>query len=340
MHFDGATCSIRSIKELGGDASVPSEIVNVAKNLIGAGVLSLSGGIAMYANSPRAILSASIWIMILGIIFGYFCLIIAKVCHIRRASTYRECWELTMGETGSIAVSMAYALKPAMGNLAYSTILSQTLQSLLHAINIDASRIFSLWLVTVMVLLPLCLMKNLNVLAPFSALGAAGILVTAISMSIRYVDGSYQKGGLYFDDIPEEFRPFFGTVNMSWSGRVVPYTCMIFEAFVMHYNSPRFYSELKNPSIPRFTGVVIGSFGFSTLMYIVIACSGYLTFGGNSDSYILNNYSPRDPLATICRLAIALSTLLTYPMAFIGFRDGMLVSLNVATIQLGSPPHI
>src|SRR4051794_18915482 len=35
-----------------GKASIPSEIVNMSKNLIGCGVLSLSGGIAMYSDSP------------------------------------------------------------------------------------------------------------------------------------------------------------------------------------------------------------------------------------------------------------------------------------------------
>lgn len=49
-----------------------------------------------------------------------------------------------------------------------------------------------------------------------------------------------------------------------------------------------------------------------------------MTFGGNSDSYVLNNYSAFDPLATLCRLAIAFSTLTTFPIVFIGFRDGVL----------------
>jgi len=64
--------------------------------------------------------------------------------------------------------------------------------------------------------------------------------------------------------------------------------------------------------------------------YIVaIALAGLLTFGGHSDGYILNNYSPHDPLATLCRVAIAFSTLLSYPLCFIGLRDGVLDILEV-----------
>ena len=234
-----------------------------------------------------------------------------------------------MGLNGAFFVSLAYAIKPAMGNLAYSAILSQTLQSLLEAIDIEVSRIWCLIFITLFAILQLCLLKNLHVLAPFSVLGTTGILVTAVSMIIRYLDGSYLPGGAYHDDIDESFRPYFGTTNHAWTARIFPFACMAFEAYVMHYNSPRFYAELKRPSIPRFSQVVAGSFGFSAVIYSIIACTGYLTFGGNSDGYILNNYSPRDPLATICRLAIAVSTLLTYPIVFIGFRDGMLDVLAV-----------
>ena len=95
------------------------------------------------------------------------------------------------------------------------------------------------------------------------------------------------------------------------------------------WTQARFYTELKNPTLPRFAIAVSLSFGFSSIVYIAIACLGFLTFGGNSSSYILNNYSPHDPLATLCRLAVGISTLTTYPIVFIGCRDGVLDLLDV-----------
>ena len=53
-------------------ATIPSEVASIAKNLIGSGVLSLSGGIAVYSNSPDALFSGSLWVVVLGTIFGYF----------------------------------------------------------------------------------------------------------------------------------------------------------------------------------------------------------------------------------------------------------------------------
>lgn len=312
-----------SVRDLPGEATIASEIVNMTKNLIGCGVLSLSGGIAMFSDSPSAWWATTFWIAVLAALYGYFCLVIAKVCKLTKSVTYRECWENSMGRRGALLVSFIYAVKPAMANLAYTTILSQTLVSLLQSGGVEISRIEALVITTVVGILPLCLLKNIRVLAPFSAFGTAGSILTAVAMCIRYVDGSYRPGGCYYNDIP--VKPAFGERNTAWSLSALPFVCMLFEAYVMHYNSPRFYAELKDPTIPRFTQVVTISFGFSAIVNLAVAMAGFLTFGSNSDGYILNNYSPQDPLATVCRIAIATSTLLTYPIVFIGFRDGMLV---------------
>ena len=74
--FDGEACSVR---DMGGQATIPSEVVNIAKNLIGGGVFSLSGGMTIYSDNPAAVWSATLWIVGLGAIFGYICLLVAKV---------------------------------------------------------------------------------------------------------------------------------------------------------------------------------------------------------------------------------------------------------------------
>jgi amino acid permease len=316
-----------------GHASIPSEVANLMKNIIGCGVLSLSGGIAMFANSPSAVLSAAFWIVLLGAMFGYLCVLIGKICQMTGVATYRELGILTMGPKGAIALSVCNMLKPALSDLAYSTILSQTFQSLLETIGIEVSNATALLIITSVGILPLCLLKNLHVLAPFSVLGSIGIVFTAVAMMIRCLDGTYAPGGMYAGP---DVDPGFGTENHAFSPRALPFVCMIFEAWVMHYNAPRFYTELRNASIPRFSQAVGWSFGLSSIVYIVIAGAGYMTFGANVDSYVLNNYSAKDPLATASRLAVALSTLFNYPLAFIGFRDGVVDLLTIYTSSTSS----
>ncbi|KAL7506727.1 hypothetical protein ACHAXN_003971 [Cyclotella atomus] len=296
----------------------------MAKNLIGCGSLSLCNGIALCANAPSAIWAGNFWILILGAIFGYFCWLIAKVCNITGRTTYRGIWQETVGSRGSMAVSIVNGLKAGLANLAYTCILADTTLSLFLSAGYNVPRGVCLLIVTFCFILPLCLLKNLHVLAPFSVLGTAGIVFTAGAMLIRYKDGSYEPGGKYFDDIDSSLQPMFGTVNNAWSADILPFVCMAYEAYVMHYNAARFYTELKDRSLPRFGAAVSLSFGLTALLYVAIASIGYLTFGGNCAGYILNNYSPHDPLASISRLAVGLSVLLTYPIVFFGVRDSVL----------------
>ena len=206
-----------------------AEIINISKNLIGGGVLSLSGGIAMYANNPTAVFSAAFWTALMGLIFGYYCFLVARVCRITHAATYREMWAETVGESGAIAVPMANALKAGLGNLAYSSILSQTLKSLLETVGINLSRITCLFLITGFAVLPLCLLKNLAVLAPFSILGTSGILFTAFAMGYRYFDGSYAPGGEFYEDNTPDLQQSFGDENNQFSFAVLPLVCMLYE---------------------------------------------------------------------------------------------------------------
>ena len=69
---------------------VTAVVANMVKNIVGAGVLSLPGGLALCSDSPRGLLVAVIWIAGLAALFGYFCALIARSCRVgkpRRAIT-------------------------------------------------------------------------------------------------------------------------------------------------------------------------------------------------------------------------------------------------------------
>ena len=255
---------------------------------------------------------------------------IGKSCEMTHSATYRECWERTVGERGGLCVAIVNTIDPLLGIFANATILSQSLQLLLESVNIYWNTVECLLFITIVGVLPLCLMKDLNALAPFSAMGMAAVLFALAVMIVRYMDGSYLPGGFYYDDTPLELSPSFGKQSHPFSTAILPFVCMIFTSFDMHYNSPRFYAELREASIPRFGQAVTYSFFFTSLIYSSIAVFGFLTFGENCDSYILNNYSPKDPLATLSRLAIGLCALVSYPLNYIGVRDNCLDIMGIA----------
>jgi amino acid permease len=164
-------------------------------------------------------------------------------------------------------------------------------------------------------------------------LGLLAMLFTSVAMTIRYLDGSYDSNGngQFLNEIDEKLKPSFGTTGAmaAFHLNVLVFLCMISEAYIAHYNAPRFWVELKNRSVKRFAAVVSCSYGISATYYILVTSIGFLTFGGNSSGFILDNYSTSDILASISRACVGFSLIFTYPVIFLGFRDAMLDVLVV-----------
>lgn len=184
--------NLHSSRHHSGNATISNEIFNLVKNIVGCGVLSLPSGIAAFSSSKSmsVIISATTLIFVVGAIFCYHFLLIGRICKNTCTFTYREAWEETVAKFPAF-VALCNLIKPAMGNLSYSIIMTDTLKRLLASVDVVVSREQSLLFSTIFILIPLCMMKNIKVLTPFSILGLVGMLITAGSMAWRYFDGSY-----------------------------------------------------------------------------------------------------------------------------------------------------
>jgi len=318
------------VLDSGGTASMTSEIFNLIKNIVASGALALPNGMSSafgYLSLTQAILYSVMWMTLMGFINAYYFSLIGRVCEMTGSASYRHAWEETVGSTASFIVALVCTIKPALGNLAYSMILADSLQSLSVTAGLEGwTRFKCLMFVTIFVLFPLCMMKNFAILAPFSILGVCGMVFTILSMMYRYFDGSYDfHTGKYVQDLRPEFQPSFtyeGPEPSVLTSMIL--ASMLSTAYVAHYNAPRFFVELKHNTLTRFNTVVGVSYTSAAALYITLGVIGYLTFGNHSSGYILNNYSTNDIVATFCRITIALSVLFTYPVVFVGVRDGII----------------
>lgn len=183
---------------------------------MGAGVLSLPAGIAAFGNAPSAAVPAIFLIATIGALSAYGFGLTGRVCAITEATTYRSAWEKSMGATSGWLPAWTVTCKTCCAILAYSMILGETFQSLIAAAT---GNVFSTWLVlptiTTGVLLPLCLLKNLSSLAPFSLLGSLGMIYTALAMFWRYATKAYTASGKFGSDLAPHLRPSFGSVGAS-----------------------------------------------------------------------------------------------------------------------------
>jgi amino acid permease len=208
-------------------------------------------------------------------------------------------------------------------------ILADTFQRLAVTAGIATiTRTQALLGVTGVVLLPLCLLKNLNSLAPFSLVGIAGMLYTTLAMGLRYFGQSYAPGGEFY--LPAA-APAFGDLGAgaALDPKVLILTCMLSNAYIAHFNAGKFLAELKNPTMKRFNQVIAWSFGTAIALYATITGFGFLTFGGAADGLVLNNYSTADKLMSLSRIAVAISITFSYPLIFVGSRDGIMDLFNV-----------
>lgn len=311
-------------KQSGGTATIPNEVFNLIKSIVGAGVLSLPAGVVAFGNAPSAMIPAVGLIAVMGLISAYTFALIGRVCRSTNTMSYADAWDSTVGKSTSWLIAFSCFVDCFFGNLSYSMILADTISNLLASVGVAVTRTQSLLGVTGVVLLPLCLMKNLASLAPFSLIGIIGMLYTTLAMGIRYFGGAYAPGGKFVATALA--TPAFGNAGAAaaMSAKTLILTSMLSNAYIAHFNAPKYLAELKNNTMGRFTQVIAWSFGSSVALYSIITALGFLTFGSVSNGLILNNYSTQDILMSCSRVAVGLSVTGSYPLLFDGTRDGLL----------------
>uniref|UniRef100_A0A7S2R064 Amino acid transporter transmembrane domain-containing protein n=1 Tax=Eucampia antarctica TaxID=49252 RepID=A0A7S2R064_9STRA len=315
-----------------GTASMSNMIFNLVKSVVGAGVLSLPAGIGAFGNAPSAVLPATVLIAIFGGLSGYAFSLLGRVCAYTGALSYREAWSKTVGEETSIIPAASCTFKTSVAILAYSMILADTGKALFSTVGVNISRSNTLFGITGAFLLPLCLLKNLASLAPFSLLGVVGMGYTCIAMIVRFFGGAYKvPSGALLPGVASALQPSFGSKGaMSvFDPKSFILISMLSTAFMAHFNAPKFYVELKDNTIKRYNILVTSSFAISTAIFAAIAGAGFLTFGSASSGLILNNYANKDILMSLSRVAVAISLVFSYPLIFSGCRDGFLDLANV-----------
>ena len=300
----------------GGDGAAKSTMkaamFNLVKGIVGAGVLSLPAGIAAFGDNKSAVLPAVALIAVAGALSGYNFSLIGRLCAFTGATSYSGAWEKSIGEATAWIPAGACTCKTFLAILAYSMILAETFQGIFQSLGLSVSRSQSLISLTVTVLLPLCLMKNLASLAPFSLLGILGMLLTVVCMAVRFFDGSYAlPDGKLLEGLSPQ--PLFGSKGASavLSPNTFILVCMLSTAYMAHFNAPKFYNELENNTIERFNTLVSTSFGISIVFFALAAALGFATFGGNSAGFILSNYSSKDSLIVVSRILVAFALIFT-----------------------------
>lgn len=117
-------------KSEGGDASVASSTFNLAKSIIGAGVLSLPSGVAFFADESSALVPSSVICAVFGLVAAYSFSLIGKICKERNSKSFQDVWAKTVDPKSAWMISGAITAMCFLASLAYSIIIGDSFTSL------------------------------------------------------------------------------------------------------------------------------------------------------------------------------------------------------------------
>ena len=154
-----------------GTAEPNDEIFNLVKSVVGAGVLGLPAGIAAFGNAPSAMVPSMLLLVSIGCLAATGFCNIGTVCRKTAATSYKQAWSRSVSPQTAWMPAVACLMVTLCTVLTFSMILADTIPSILQTVaGIAIGRTAALLGVTVLVIFPLCLLRSLSSLAPFSLL--------------------------------------------------------------------------------------------------------------------------------------------------------------------------
>ena len=313
-----------------GKSSLSASAFNLIKACVGSGVLALPAGVAAIGDSRACLGPATAIIVGLGAISAYSFLLLGRVNDAgeTESASLGDMWTKEVGASSSWLVTLSCLLTPLGAALAYSIMLGDMLSSLAQAAGVKgvlAGRRAGILAISSLVLYPLCNLKSLAALAPVSMVAVLGVIATALFMYLRMAGGAYAAGGAFFDTVAPHLRASFDVIgNKAYSPSILVLGGMAATAYLVHFSAMDFHNNLEDNNVKRFGTLVGVSFGVTAIINVMFMMFGFLTFGGSSSGLILNNYSPSDVGASLCRLLTVISLVGSYHIFMRGIRSSFL----------------
>ena len=169
--------------------SLTATVLQIVNNVAGAGILTLSAGMAGGVGT----VPATVMCLVLGVISGLTFHLIGASCELTGTTTFKALWAATLGSGTAWVVDASIALMCFSAAIIYAGILGDTSTQLLSLSSLPAAfnqRAINIGVLSAVALTPLSLLKDLSALAFTSLLGCVAVVYTAIFVAVRALDGS------------------------------------------------------------------------------------------------------------------------------------------------------
>ncbi|RFU32422.1 hypothetical protein B7463_g3930, partial [Scytalidium lignicola] len=298
--------SHRSLKDLNfaGQASWISSNVNLVNTIIGAGTLAMP-----LAMSHMGIALGTVVILWAGLTsaFGLYLQTQCARYLDRGSSSFFALSQITY-PNAAVIFDAAIAIKCFGVGVSYLIIIGDLMPGVVRGFNENAGSVEFLvdrhfWVtVFMLVVIPLSFLRRLDSLKYTSvvALVSIGYLVVLVVYHFAKGDTIAERGEVLI---------------FKWAG-VIPtlksFPVVVF-AYTCHQNMFSILNEIKDNSHRSTTSVIGASIGSAASIYVLVAITGYLSFGSNVAGNIVGMYVP-SVASTIGKAAIVILVMFSYPL--------------------------
>jgi len=317
---------------IGGEASLLSSIINLAKTCLGTGILTLP-----FAFKGCGLLWGWGFTLLTGMMAAFTLFLLGEVATFGgHRPTLNAVGKHSLGSVGSVLVDLSVCMNNLGAMISYLVIASTTVQTIVHE-NFAMSGVAP-WPRQVYVLLgiaivaPLCLVRRVNMLRFSSsvamvALTLVTIMIVLFAMPWRNVPafepcstGTTCKGEVVLSAAPVDILTQFVIFTNA-------YTCQ-------HAMLP-IVAELERPTRRRRMAVIFGAMGAVCFLLLVVGTAGYLTFGDAVQSNVLFSYPHDSMLVVLALIGIIIDVLSSYPLLMFMTRISISNLIRIALESLG-----
>ena len=163
------------------------------------------------------------------------------------------------------------------------------------------SRSWAIFIIHLIMVIPISLIRDFTIFARVSLLSLISVAYLTLAVVVR--------SAMLYSSIPPTLDAWdFAHPHMFQSIAILSF------AYVCHQNVLQIYSSVHHVEKHRFNLATHVSVFIALCSYALIGVSGYVTFTGNTDGNILNNFQADDIVIVLARFALGLTMLFTYPL--------------------------
>ncbi|KAK5849077.1 hypothetical protein PBY51_008749 [Eleginops maclovinus] len=326
-----------------GNASFGMSVFNLGNAIMGSGILGLS-----YAMANTGIALFVILLVSVAIFSLYSVHLLLKTANEGGALVYEQLGYKAFGMPGKLAASISITMQNIGAMSSYLYIVKYELPIVIQSFVGETGAWYTngdylVVLVTLVIILPLSLLRNLGYLGYTSGLSLLCMVFFLIVVIIKkfqipcplpedmnalnetvskVLNISLDQLNSSAVDYSDPCTPKYFVFN-SQTVYAVP---ILTFAFVCHPAILPMYEELKDRSRQKMQNVANVSFLSMFIMYLLAALFGYLTFNLHVEPELLHTYSKiykADVLLLIVRLAVLTAVTLTVPVVLFPIRTSV-----------------